>query len=52
MLTEEKVRKLAARWVQAWNSHDLAEIMSHYAGDVVVMHSRWKAHRRRIAQWV
>jgi ketosteroid isomerase-like protein len=37
MLTEEKVRQLAAPWVQAWNSHDLAEIMSHYAEDVVLV---------------
>ena len=37
MLTEENARKLAAHWVQAWNSHDLAEIMSHYAEDVVLV---------------
>jgi ketosteroid isomerase-like protein len=37
MLTEEKAQKLAAHWVQAWNSHDLAEIMSHYAEDVVLV---------------
>lgn len=37
MLTEERARKLAAHWVQAWNSHDLAEIMSHYAEDVVLV---------------
>jgi len=37
MLTEERARKLAAHWLQAWNSHDLAEIMSHYAEDVVLV---------------
>lgn len=37
MLTEEKVRQLAAAWIQAWNSHDLAEILSHYAEDVVLV---------------
>jgi ketosteroid isomerase-like protein len=37
MLTEEKVRQLAASWVQAWNSHELAEIMSHYAEDIVLV---------------
>lgn len=37
MLTEENARKLAAHWVRAWNSHDLAEIMSHYAEDVVLV---------------
>jgi predicted ester cyclase len=39
MLTEEKARKLGAHWVRAWNSHDLAEIMSHYAEDVVLVSS-------------
>jgi ketosteroid isomerase-like protein len=37
MLTEDKARKLAAHWVHAWNSHDLDEIMSHYAEDVVLV---------------
>lgn len=37
MLTEDKARKLAAHWVQAWNSHDIDEIMSHYAEDVVLV---------------
>jgi ketosteroid isomerase-like protein len=37
MLTDEKAQKLAAHWVQAWNSHNLAEIMSHYAEDVVLV---------------
>jgi len=37
MLTEDKARNLAAHWVQAWNSHDIDEIMSHYAEDVVLV---------------
>jgi steroid delta-isomerase-like uncharacterized protein len=37
MITEDKARNLAAHWVEAWNSHDLAEIMSHYAEDVVLV---------------
>ena len=37
MLTEEKARLLAAHWVRAWNSHDLVEILSHYAEDVVLV---------------
>ncbi len=37
MITEDKARNLAAHWVQSWNSHDLAEIMSHYAEDVVLV---------------
>lgn len=37
MLSEEKARQLAAHWIQAWNSHDLGEIMAHYAEDVVLV---------------
>jgi hypothetical protein len=37
MLTEDSARNLAAHWVQAWNSHDLAEIMSHYAEGAVLV---------------
>ena len=37
MITEDEARNLAARWVNAWNSHDLVEIMSHYAEDVVLV---------------
>lgn len=37
MLTEEKVKAFASHWMQAWNSHDLDEIMSHYASDVTLI---------------
>lgn len=37
MITEDKTRNLAAHWIQAWNSHDLDEIMSHYGEDVVLI---------------
>ena len=37
MLTETEVHKFAGHWVEAWNSHDLEEIMSHYAADVVLV---------------
>jgi steroid delta-isomerase-like uncharacterized protein len=37
MITENEARNLAARWIHAWNTHDLAEIMSHYAEDVVLV---------------
>jgi steroid delta-isomerase-like uncharacterized protein len=37
MLTEEKARTLAAHWIQAWNAHDLEEILSHYGEDVVLV---------------
>jgi hypothetical protein len=35
-LDEHQVRALAAAWVQAWNTHDLDAIMSHYADEVVL----------------
>ncbi|WP_404786927.1 nuclear transport factor 2 family protein [Altericista sp. CCNU0014] len=37
MLTKEQAYELAEHWVQAWNSHVLDEIMSHYAEDVVLV---------------
>jgi len=37
MLTEDSARNLAAHWIQAWNSHDLDEIMLHYGEDVVLV---------------
>ncbi|WP_103668368.1 nuclear transport factor 2 family protein [Pseudanabaena sp. BC1403] len=37
MLTKEKVYELAEHWIQSWNSHDLDEIMSHYAEEVVLV---------------
>lgn len=37
MPTEVQARQLAANWIQAWNAHDLDEIMSHYADDVVLV---------------
>ena len=36
MLTENKARDFAQHWIQAWNSHDLDAIMSHYAPEVVL----------------
>jgi hypothetical protein len=37
MLTEDKARTLAAHWIQAWNSHDLEAILSHYGENVVLV---------------
>lgn len=37
MLTAENARALAAHWIRAWNAHDLAEILSHYRDDVVLV---------------
>ena len=31
----EKAQTFAREWVKAWNDHDLEEILSHYAEDVV-----------------
>ena len=37
MLTAEDAQGFAKHWVEAWNSHDLDAIMSHYAADVVLV---------------
>jgi ketosteroid isomerase-like protein len=37
MLTENEARKFANHWIQAWNSRDLDEIMSHYGPNVVLV---------------
>ena len=37
MLTEIEVRDFAHHWVEAWNSHDLDSILSHYAADVTLV---------------
>lgn len=36
MLTEKEAREFALHWVQAWNSHDLVSILSHYAPGVTL----------------
>ena len=35
-MTEDDATRFADAWIGAWNSHDLDEIMSHYADDVVL----------------
>ena len=37
MLTRDQAQGLAQHWIQAWNSHDLDAIMSHYSEDVVLV---------------
>ena len=37
MLTQKEVQEFANHWVEAWNSHNLDAIMSHYAADVVLV---------------
>ena len=36
MLTESAVRQFAADWLDAWNSHDLDALLSHYAPEIVL----------------
>jgi ketosteroid isomerase-like protein len=37
MLDRERAWKLAREWVDAWNAHELEEILSHYSDDVVLV---------------
>ena len=40
MLTVEDAEHFAAEWIAAWNSHDLARILSHYHDDFVMSSPR------------
>jgi hypothetical protein len=33
-MTEEQAQDFAKHWIDAWNAHDLEEIMSHYEDEV------------------
>ena len=35
-MTEADAQRFALEWIDAWNSHDLDRILSHYAEDVEV----------------
>lgn len=35
MITQDKANTLAADWIEAWNRHDIDDILSHYSEDVV-----------------
>ena len=37
MLTKDEAYGLAHHWIQAWNSHDLDAILSHYSEDVILV---------------
>ncbi|MEG4025774.1 nuclear transport factor 2 family protein [Microcoleus sp. S13C4] len=37
IVTEDRARELALDWVEAWNTHNLERIMSHYAEDVILI---------------
>lgn len=36
MLTQTEAQEFAHHWIQAWNTHDLEAIMSHYASNVTL----------------
>ena len=36
MLTAKEAQQFAKKWCEAWNSHDLDLILSHYSEDVVL----------------
>lgn len=36
MLTQEFAQHFAKEWVEAWNTHDLARVLSHYSDDFVM----------------
>jgi ketosteroid isomerase-like protein len=36
MIPQEKAREIAREWIDAWNSHDIDSIMSHYSDDVTL----------------
>jgi len=31
-----EVKKFAEKWIESWNSHDLEDIMKHYAEDIEI----------------
>ena len=35
MLMPEKARQFAEEWIEAWNRHDLDQIVAHYSDDIV-----------------
>lgn len=35
-MTEADAQSFALKWIEAWNSHDLERILSHYSEDVEV----------------
>ncbi|MFP5460952.1 MAG: nuclear transport factor 2 family protein [Gammaproteobacteria bacterium] len=40
MLTREFAESFAREWIEAWNSHDLERILSHYAEDFTMASPR------------
>lgn len=35
MISKERAQELAQDWIDAWNSHDINRILSHYSDEVV-----------------
>lgn len=35
MITKEKAQDLAQDWIDAWNSHDIDQILGHYSEEIV-----------------
>lgn len=35
MISKVKAQELAQDWIDAWNSHDISRILSHYSDEVV-----------------
>lgn len=33
MITKEEANHFAREWIEAWNSHDLERVLSHYTDD-------------------
>ena len=34
MISPDQAHRFAVRWIEAWNRHDVAGVLSHYADDV------------------
>jgi ketosteroid isomerase-like protein len=35
--TAQTAQEFAAKWLDAWNGHDIEAILSHYADDIVFL---------------
>lgn len=35
MISKQKAQELAQEWIEAWNSHDIDQILSHYSNEIV-----------------
>ena len=37
MMDDQQAARLAADWIESWNSHDLDRIMEHYSDEVILI---------------